>query len=247
MDTTEIVDVCPLCGEPIGEDDARFARVRIGLDETPERIWCRCPDLQEQVKNVISKLAAVENIVPIDNDAYIGDKAPAYPNVYVALVTTDFFDPYVEREISFQSRMIATMFTHVQNGVFGNHKIESLEEFGCWNWWTGPITNDVAKLRMRSTEGLVVKVNKSATKLAPGVVFAISHAYSLDGVILRPEYRVSMNEMRCATIIAGVHAEVIVRQYVNRNDEIYSYGIEVIGRITYAVGTSRTPCGKLWG
>lgn len=68
--------VCSTCGEIKDLSKARFVHVRIGLDEPPKPVVCKCKDPIEIFNMAANKYAATKAIEAKGMDSYMDKEVP---------------------------------------------------------------------------------------------------------------------------------------------------------------------------
>lgn len=213
---------CPTCLLSKDPENPDFAHVRLGLDEPPEPLLCKCKPDDEIINAVrIKTYNATKYLNPtgrlITSKIKNVDMNPAVIRGMSGV-------PNVETEARLTPCVSEKMYKAMSSGLFG-HPIENeITETGC-SWYPGPKMNKIAKLRTRSSGEAVAKIVMYTCQIMPGITIAISYEFEFRGEIFRPEYTTNMTELRIPIAISGVDVVVIARRY-NCEDTI-SFASEV--------------------
>jgi hypothetical protein len=224
------VDRCPTCGLSKDPETADLVHVRLGLDEAPEPLVCKCKPSYESVAMISTKMIdalAYGNIDPrmnVDNIVNV--------NINTAVVASISRVPIVEVEARMNAEMSKVLYGCMVAEMFGSPSQNKIVETGC-SWWTGPGTNVIAKLRSRSGEGMVAKMLLNMCKIMPGITIAISHEYAFRGEIMRPEYTTTMNEYKLKTVIENIPVTMIARKYECEDTVSYASELEFQNGVTH--------------
>lgn len=112
-----------LCGESKDPRKARVAHVRLGLDEPPEPVVCKCKPTQSIVLEVMNRFMASDNITNVVRNSSMG--AVAKTNLNPIVVTSVSSHPNIELELRLSTTMSLEMFNLMLSGFFGQyHKDE---------------------------------------------------------------------------------------------------------------------------
>lgn len=220
---------CPTCGESKTLEGARFEHVRLGLDEPPEPIVCKCKKQEEYMFAIMRRVQDASRITSSSTGIRM-DTLPD-PNINPLEVTSVDMNPKMEVEVRLNAMMSESMYELMRDGMFGITSFNEIEEVGC-SAWLGPPISLNAKVRIRSTGEMTVKVPMDVYQISPGIKIAISYEYSFTGTIMRPDYSVDMDEVRTEHEIMGVKMILIARKYVVEDSSSYSAEIEFMNNIT---------------
>jgi len=216
-------DLCPSCGESKNPINARVAHVRLGLDEAPEPIVCKCRPDNEIMSGIMRKLAVVHELTNSTSVAEVSRSVTG--SVNPAIIVSMSQIPSVEVELRFSSFMSELMYGSMTAGVFGNVTPVVIDEMGC-SWWSGPMTNKITKLRMRSNGELTAKMPMYVGEIMPGIKLSVSYEFDFEGKIVRPEYVSKMTEQAIGTTIRSVNVKLISRRYVCEDTISFSSEVE---------------------
>ncbi|KAM3497497.1 hypothetical protein MY10362_009158 [Beauveria mimosiformis] len=223
-------DRCPACGLSKNPDTADLVHVRLGLDEPPEPLLCKCKPVHETVYNVLNKtreaLACVNLNVRQTMDTVL--KA----DINTARVVSVSKSPVIEVEARLNMVMSKILYVAMNSSVFGQCERYEIVETGC-SWWTGQKTNMIAKLRSRNHEEMVAKMVVSTCQFMPGITLAISYEYPFNGEIMRPEYTTKMDEIRVSCNIADMNVTIIARRYKCEDTESFAAEVEFPNGVTH--------------
>lgn len=223
-------NACPTCGESKTVDGARFEHVRLGLDEPPEPIICKCKDPNEVVYGIRTRIADAFRVINLERSRTM-DEIP-HPDINAVKVTSVNTNPSTEIELRLNPTMSESMYIYMNAVMFGPVVSVEIEEIGC-SWWVGAPINKNAKVRVRSNKEKVLKVPMQVYQVAPGIKLAISHEYDFTGKILRPDYYVEMEEMRTCHIVGDISMTLISRRYVVEGTSSYAAEVEISNEITH--------------
>jgi len=213
---------CMKCGLSTDPDKPDFVHVRIGLDEAPEPLLCKCKTDSEIVFGVANKVMNAMRSVDRSGRT-IGNKI-MHVNLDAVTVVASSRIPNVEVEMRLSSKSSSNMYAMMSTGFFGETDSQTISETGC-SWWTGPETNTIARLRKRSNGETNAKIVMDVCEIMPGIKIAVSHEFEFAGEISRPEYSTIMHEISTTTNINGVTVKMISRKY--ENEETVSFASEV--------------------
>ena len=222
---------CPTCFLSTDPDEPDFQHVRLGLDEPPEPLVCMCKPAYEIISSVLHKLNNACNHTTVNTRSTTGTVASA--DLSTCVITNVSVEPVVEVEMRMSAYLSEVSYGLVSSGLLGHADADTITEMGC-SMWTGPKTNMIAKVRMRSNEGLTAKVVMSVCEIMPGYKIAISYEYMVAGEIKRPEYNTTMSEMSVKIMISGTSVNVIARRYVCEDTVSYSSEVEFTAGVTHA-------------
>jgi hypothetical protein len=225
-------NMCPICGEDKNPRTARHEQVRLGLDEPPEPVVCRCKDPMVIMESVRNKMAATSSIVDVVQNTTM--ESLAAPSLNMVLVDAVSPKPSREVELRLDPSLSRVMFVKMKEGLFPDTTERTIREVGC-SWWTGPDSNVNARVRKRSNGEAVVKVNRSRTKVAPGYVLAVSDEYGFDGRIMSVQYDVDVVETRTQIRIKDTYVSIIARRYENDRTTSFAAEFEIEGKATNTV------------
>ncbi|KAL9122248.1 MAG: hypothetical protein Q9187_001200 [Circinaria calcarea] len=225
-------DICTICGESRNPHTARYEHVRLGLDEPPEPVLCKCKEPVKILESIRNKIEHTFSIVDVVQNTTM--ESLASPSLNMVLVDGVSAKASREVELRLNPSLSRAMFTKMKEGLFPNSSERMIREVGCI-WWTGADSNVNAKVRKRSNGEAVVKVTKSRTKVAPGYVLAVSDEYGFDGRIMSVQYDVDMLEIRAPIKIRDTHVNVIARMYENDRMTSFAAEFEIEGDVTNTV------------
>ena len=210
MPDNAIPNACPICGKSKTVEGATFAHVRLGLDEPPEPILCRCRPMNVVVNEIMNSYASALAVTKTRPRAYMNTTPPPHLNP----VAIDTMSEKANREVELRlsPALAARMYAMMEAELFPGRQSSEIEEAGC-SWWTGADTNVIAKARKRSNGESVVKLPLITCKIAPGYTLAVSDEYGFTGRIVHAQYRVNMNEHRSEISIEGTSLFAISRRY----------------------------------
>ena len=213
---------CPNCGRSKDPSKPDFMHVRLGLDEAPEPLLCRCKPDNEIISGIMMKNDRMKKYVS-GNGKLIGSKIG---NVQINPVAVTNMSPNPETEVEarFTPCVSRKMYEMMEEGMFGHATADTIGEMGC-SWWTGSNTNRIAKLRMRSNGEKVAKIVMYTCQIMPGIIIAVSYEFEFRGEIVRPEYNTMMDELRIMTSISGTSVTIIARRY--NCEDVISYSSEI--------------------
>ncbi|KAI3401304.1 hypothetical protein diail_12011 [Diaporthe ilicicola] len=155
---------CPKCKLSRDPNRPDLVHVRLGLDEAPQPLICKCKPANEVIAATARK----------------------YSNVNPVVVTKMSAIPPVELEIRMCGDAFETVFAALRSGMMGTPMEDEISEVGC-SWWTGMPSNYIAKMRTRTNEGNVAKIVMSTCEIMPGFVVGISYEYLFAGTVTRRE------------------------------------------------------------
>ena len=203
-------NMCPVCGRSRTVEGAVFAHVRVGLDEPPEPLLCKCRPMNAILDEIMNKYAATLAVVNAPARSYMDTMPPPHLNP----VAVDTISRKATREVELRLSPVlaAKMYEKANAGAFGAAQTSRIEETGCC-WWTGVKTNVVAKARKRTNGESIVKVPLTVCRIAPGYSLAVSDEYGFTGRITHPQYRTSMDEIRCTIDLGSFKVLAISRAY----------------------------------
>lgn len=203
-------NICTVCGESKDPSKARFAHVRIGLDEPPEPVLCKCKSPIEILNIAATKYRAIKTNGDGAPTSYMDMEAPRILNPVI--INSVASKATREVELRLNPELARRMYMMMEAEFFGNAKMDDVVEVGC-SWWTGAESNMVSKVRMRSNGESVVKVGIVSFKVAPGYVLGVSDEYRFDGIIVHPQYTATMTELTCTFNLTDVMITAIARAY----------------------------------
>lgn len=165
MEVDENSHVCSVCHESKDLSRARFAHVRLGLDDPPEPVLYKCKDSTSIINSIQDKIAKTEETQDWVTSTTMDSLADI--NVNAALIDSVSGKRVREVELRINTHLPKSMFKKMEQGLF------AIRKNGCI-CWTGPETNTNVKVRKRSTGEAVLKVTRSRTTIAPGYLLAMS-------------------------------------------------------------------------
>lgn len=219
---------CPTCGESKTIEGARFEHVRLGLDEPPEPIVCKCKSQDEHMVAIMDRIKKTSAITTMMSGMSMNTLPSTNINPFE--VTWINPNPKMEVEVRMNAIMSESMYDLMREGMFGITTINTIEEVGCSTWLGAPISMN-AKMRIRSNKEMNVKVPMDVYAISPGIKLAISYEYDFRGTIMRPDYTVKMDEVTITLKIAGVKMKLIARKYFVEESSSYSAEIEFLHMI----------------
>lgn len=214
---------CPTCGLSKDPDTADFVHTRIGLDEAPEPLLCKCKPANETINAIMKRIQDIDRF-SITRASMKMNSIPK-PDLNVAFVRSMSRNPSVESEARLNAVMSKSLFGSMSRGMFGQTNAVEVREMGC-SWWTGPFSNKISKLRVRSNGESVAKVVLSVCEIMPGIKFAISYEYGFSGTIMRPEYSTKMTQFTTKFLIEGVNVILNSRRYECEDTITYASEVE---------------------
>ena len=128
METKTNPDICGNCGESRNPKTARFEHRRIGLDEPPGPVLCRCRDPTELFEAMKRKIAlTTEHIKTLDNTTML-----LLPSTNPNMVMVDSIAkiPVREVEIGLDVHLAKVMFERMESGLFTNATVKEVREIG---------------------------------------------------------------------------------------------------------------------
>ena len=213
---------CKRCNLSTNPNEPDFAHVRIGLDEAPEPLLCRCKTDSEIIAGVISKVTNA--MMSLDKSGRtIGNKMTTVDLNAVTVAASSRL-PNVEVEMRLSSVPSSSMFKMMKAGFFGTTTSNMVSEIGC-SWWTGANTNRIARLRKRTNGETNAKVVMDVCEIMPGIKIAVSYEFEFAGEISRPEYTTVMHEVSTTIVISGTVVKMISRMY--KGEDAVSFASEV--------------------
>ena len=224
-------DVCPTCSRSKTVEGAVFAHVRLGLDEPPEPLLCKCRPMNVILDEIMNKYATTLAVANRATHGYMDTMPP--PHLNPVVIDTISTKATREVEVRLSPFLAARMYEKLATGMFGVVQTSRVEETGCC-WWTGVETNVVAKARKRTNGESVVKVPLIVYKIAPGYSLAVSDEYGFTGRITHPQYRASMDEVRCTIDLGSLKVLAISRAYGHAQAATYAGEFEFVGAPTSA-------------
>lgn len=222
---------CAKCSLSKDASTAELVHTRIGLDEAPEPLVCKCRPDSEVINGIMNKLPSINAFLDV-RSRMTTMKFPS-PNVNAAIITKMSRVPNVEVELRMSPFVSQLMYDSMLDGVFGDAYADVIAETGC-SWWSGPSTNKVAKLRTRTTGDTIAKMIMCVHEIMPGIKLAVSYEYVFTGEIVRPEYISNMNELTVSTMISDVNVKMISRKYMCEDVVSYSSEIELEPGVAHA-------------
>ncbi|KAK7937813.1 uncharacterized protein PG986_014681 [Apiospora aurea] len=230
METKTNPDICENCGESRNPKTARFEHRRIGLNEPPEPVLCRCRDPTELFESMKRKIAlTTEHIKTLDNTTML--LLPS-PNPNMVMVDSIAKIPVREVEIRLDAHLAKVLFERMESGLFTNATVKEVREIGCI-WWTGRDANTNAKIRKRSNGESVVKISRSRYVIVPGYTLAMSDEYGFEGRIKDPIYDVRMTEISTRLEVMNstedgyINVTITARRYRSGDTPSYACEFEV--------------------
>ena len=221
---------CITCGLSTDPNKPDFAHTRLGLDEAPEPLLCKCKPDHEVMESIMIKYATMHRFMNTGTKMITNKIMNADINTCVIRGVSPFATMELEMRLNpYASRL---MFEKMSSGMFGSAKADRISESGC-SWWTGTASNAIAKLRVRSNGDVSAKIVISTCEIMPGYKFAISNEYGFVGEVVRPEYATNMNELSITTRISNTPVKLISRQYVCEDTVSYSSEIEFERGVTH--------------
>jgi DNA-directed RNA polymerase subunit K/omega len=224
-------NVCSVCKRSKTVEGAVFAHVRMGLDEPPEPLLCKCRPMNVILDEIMNKYATTLAVANRATHGYMDTMPP--PHLNPVVIDTISTKATREVELRLSPFLAARMHEKLAMGAFGVVQMNRVEETGCC-WWTGVETNVVAKARKRTNGESVVKVPLIVYKIAPGYSLAVSDEYGFTGRITHPQYRASMDEIRCTIDLGPLKLLAISRAYVHTQTVTYAGEFEFVGAPTSA-------------
>ena len=225
---------CEICGLSKTLDGADFVHVRLGLDEAPEPLLCKCKDPVVVLNAIVRKYSisvakVVESMVP-------STTIDLLPDVSMNSVSFETMASKAVREVEVRldSKLSQAMFQKMNEGFFEHTNTSEVQEVGC-TWWTGPESNLNAKVRARSTGEKTLKVTREVIKVAPGYTLAISDEYGFEGKIAFPQYDVTMKELKSMIMIRNTSVTVISRMYGSGDSCTFASEFEIGGEFSHAI------------
>ena len=223
------MSICPTCARSKTVEGAKFVHVRLGLDEPPEPLLCKCKEQSEIIRSIMARTASATRVMRLSTNATM-DTIPKM-NMDSVMIRSVSKVPHTEVELRLNKDMSVQMGALMKLGMLGYVSRSSMEETGCY-WWSGPKLNLNGKVRCRTGEGKVVKFPVSVYTVVPGVKLAVSHEYSFEGDLIVPDYNTEMDELKCMCELAGVEVTVICRTYNSESKSSYSCEIELSTAVT---------------
>lgn len=223
-------DRCPTCGLSRNPETADLVHVRLGLDEPPEPLVCKCKPAHEIMNSIMSKTRNALRCVNMGSRVTMETSLSI--NVNTAMVVNVSRAPIVEVEARLNAEMSRSTYSSLESGMFGPPESNTITEVGC-SWWTGPGTNMIARLRVRNHTHMTAKIVVRTCQFMPGIMVAISYEYPFEGEIMRPEYITEMSELSVRTTIQGVDVILIARRYECEDTVSYSSEIEFMNGVGY--------------
>lgn len=222
-------NICTTCGESKTIEGARFEHVRIGLDEPPEPVLCRCKSQKDYVSSIERRILDAASITTMNSGMTMNQLVSA--NVNPAEIMSVEPDAKMEVEMRLSSTISECVFDYMRQGMFGSTIIEPVQEVGCSMWIPDPICMN-SKVRIRSNGEQVIKVPAHVYSIGPGLKLAISYEYEFMGTIMRPDYSVDMDEVSIKYMVQGVEIKMIARKYMVEDTSSYSAEIEIMQTVT---------------
>lgn len=222
-------NLCPTCGESKTVKGARFEHVRLGLDEAPEPVLCKCKKQSDYLTGIMRRMQDVERVVSMSGGMSMSQVM--MPDINPFRVEHVDAQGNLEVEIRINPLMSESVYVMMSQGRLGTVLMREITEVGC-SCWVGVGINSNAKIRIRSNGEQVIKVPMEVYSIAPGVKLAISHEYTFEGTITRPDYEVKMKEMSVKMKIEGIPVNIIARMYEVEGINSYSAEIELLERVT---------------
>ncbi len=227
--------ICKICGESKDPTKARFEHRRIGLDEPPEPVLCRCRDPGDIFASIVSKIKSVTAIANTMDDVTMESLSHPTPN----MVTIESISPTPVREVEVRldARLAELMYLRLDQGIVAPVVKRKIQEVGC-SWWTGSDMNANARVRKRSNGEEVIKVLKTRSTIAPGYVLAYSDEYGFDGNIKNALYKIDMTEIKCTITMPSMNQametdiNLMARMYTSGTRVSYAAEFEVEGEVT---------------
>lgn len=222
--------ICKICGESKDPSKARFEHRRLGLDEPPEPVVCRCRDPATIFGSITSKITSVMSITKVREDMTM--ESLPYPSFNMVMIETTSPVPIREVELRLSAPLAKMLYNKMDKGLFQNATKRTISEMGCV-WWTGIDTNSNARVRRRSNGESVIKVPRYKAVVVPGYTLAVSDEYSFDGVIRHPTYISEMTEIKYVMTMSNdegtkdVKVNIIAREYNSNGRESYAAEFEI--------------------
>ncbi|KAM4067550.1 hypothetical protein HRG_001445 [Hirsutella rhossiliensis] len=227
--------ICKICGESKDPTKARFEHRRIGLDEPPEPVLCKCRDPDTIFSSIMARVSSVTSITETDSSMTM--ESLSYPSPNMVIIESVSPIPVKELEIRLDKDLAELMYIKMDRGMFASASKRRIREVGC-TWWTGVGKDGNARVRKRSNGEMVVKVPKIKTRIAPGYTLAYSVEHGFSGIIKDPTYIVDMKEIRYTIDMKHqytdewVRINMIARMYTNDTGVSYAAEFEIEGRVT---------------
>lgn len=116
--------ICSICGESRDISKARFAHVRIGLDEPPEAVVCKCKDPIEIINMITNKYTTTKRIEVSAMDNDMDTEAPRVLNP----VTITTMSTKAEREVELRlgRDLGERMYMMMESGFFGDVTVSTI-------------------------------------------------------------------------------------------------------------------------
>lgn len=230
--------ICPICGESKDPSKARFEHRRIGLDEPPEPVVCKCRDPNSIFASIVAKVNSVTAVTRTVDNMTMESLPHPTPNMVMIEAISPI--PVKEVEVRLDAGLAKLMYTKLNSGMFASTSKRTIRETGC-TWWTGPLLNANARVRKRSNGEAVVKVSRTKVRIAPGYTLAYSDEYGFDGIIKDATYNIEMTEIRYTItmpdpeIKTDTKINLMARMYTNNTRTSYAAEFEIEGRVTNAM------------
>lgn len=222
--------ICPTCRRSTTVDGAEFVHVRLGLDEPPEPLLCKCKSPTDTINGIVRRCVATDSVMRIIPNAYVGSMPK--PNINTATIAAVSMMPHTEVELRLNTFMSVSMYRLMCSGMFGQVTRSSVTEEGA-SMWVKVNGGTSAKVRTRSNGERIIKVPISVQTVVPGIKFAISNEHMFRGTINRPEYKSYMNEVTCTCMIAGVKVRMIARVYNDEDTDMCRCEVEIMETINH--------------
>lgn len=223
-------NLCPSCGESKDPSNARFVHARLGLDEAPEPVVCKCKPDHVIISGIMRKVSAVDGFA--SPNRCLSSTEPGSVNVNVAAIRIFNRNPSTEVELRFSADVSELLYGSMTAGMFGDVIVDAIVETGC-SWWSGPVTNKITKLRTRSNGEMTAKMPVYVGEFMPGVKLSVSYEFGFEGRIMRPEYVSRMTEQSISTRISTVDVKIISRRYVCEDTISFSSEVEFEPGVTH--------------
>ncbi|RYP27973.1 hypothetical protein DL767_007438 [Monosporascus sp. MG133] len=182
----------PLCMLSKTVDGADFVHVRLGLDEPPESLLCKCKTSK-----------CMTSIPP--------------PNVNPVVIKSMATRPNTEVEIRFERDSSKPMYDLASQGLFGHMRVTRIKESDC-SWWASLSMNKNAGV-VRPNGEMVVKIPLEVYKVAPRIVVAISYRHAYDIVLANTKVRVIIRKYEVVSkAVSGYAAEVEILERITYGD-----------------------------
>ncbi|TLS20633.1 uncharacterized protein PpBr36_11066 [Pyricularia pennisetigena] len=112
---------CTVCGRSKTVDRADFVHVRLGLDEPPEPLLCKCKSPIDMVHTVQNKFSDAASMVSGDSTRYMNTVPP--PNVNAVIIKSLSSVPLLEVELKSGPESFRRAFEKMTKGVLSGEKV----------------------------------------------------------------------------------------------------------------------------